>query len=72
MEDHEEAKQEDAGQFDDGAPGHPVVQIIEKIEAIAADGQNDKGIQLPEFMFGSTGRSGYRMVFHLMTGSILE
>jgi hypothetical protein len=28
MEDHEEAEQKDAGQFDDGAPGHPVVKII--------------------------------------------
>jgi hypothetical protein len=55
---HEEAKQEDPGQFDDGAPGHAVVQIIEKIEGIAADGQDNKGIQLPEFVPGSTGRGG--------------
>ena len=65
MEDHEQVKQEDAGQFDEGAPGQPVVQIIEKIEAVAADGQHDKRIQLPEFVLWSAGRSGYRMVFHL-------
>ena len=58
VEDHKEAKQEDAGQFDDGAPGHPVIEIIEKIEAIAADGQNDKGIQLPEFVPWGTGMGG--------------
>ena len=68
MEDHEEAKQKDAGQFDDGAPDHPVVKIIEKIKAVAADGENDKRIQLPEFVprcMRCTGR-GYRMAFHLV------
>jgi hypothetical protein len=65
MEDHEEVKQEDPGQFDDGAPGHVVVEVIEKIEAVAADGQHDKRIQLPEFVPGRMG-GGYRMVFHLV------
>jgi hypothetical protein len=59
MEDHEEVKQEDPGQFDDGAPGHVVVEVIEKIEAVAADGQHDKRIQLPEFVLWSAGRTGY-------------
>lgn len=65
MEGHEGAKQEDSGQFDDSAPGHVIVPIIEEIEAIAADGQDDERIQLPELLPGNTGR-GYRMVFHLV------
>jgi hypothetical protein len=66
MELHEEAKQEDAREFDDCAPGHPVVERIKKIDSVTADGEDDKGVQLPEFVPWGTGRSGYRMVFHLV------
>jgi hypothetical protein len=31
-----------------------VIEVIEKIHAIAADGQDDEGIQLPEFVPWST------------------
>jgi len=49
---HEGAKHQDTGQFDDSAPRHPVVQIVEKINSVTTDSQYDEGIQLPEFVPG--------------------
>jgi hypothetical protein len=64
VEDHEETKQEDAGHFDDGAPGHAIVQIIEKINPVAADSEYDEGIQLPEVVPFGGYRGRYGMVVH--------
>ena len=64
MKDHEDAEHQDPGQFDHGAPGHPVIEIIEKINSVATDSQDNEGIQLPEFLPGGTRGGGYRMVVH--------
>ncbi len=44
VEHHEEDQHEDTNDFDDGAPDHSVIYIIEKIDPVAGHGQHDESI----------------------------
>ena len=64
VEHHEEEQHEDAYYFDDGAPEHSVVYIIEKIDRVAGHGQHDESIQLPELIARGWRMEWGRRVFH--------
>lgn len=68
VEQHEQTKDDDAGELDDGAILHSITPVVNEVDAVAADGQDNKSVKLPEPVSGGRRRCGYGMVCHAVIG----